>query len=360
MKWFCAVLFAALLALPAVYGQEPPAAPAGASGLEELKKQFETSFRDLLRQERDATQALSKKYLQGLTALEESLQAAGNQLSAVIAVRGEKTRFEQSADIPEGALATDLPALRKLQEAWCSQSAELPRTQAQKIVTLTERYLQNLANLQKALVAKNDTNSVNEVRQETDRLLSNSRVREALALLKTATPTTPPEIAKNTPDTAPATGPLEVDGYMFYPPGKEPKLRNSMPLRLEVSSFELRTAQFLFDLRVTTQMGRQSAMLTPRIAIAAKNRDIAAGSKLVLEYFHKTYGRVSNPTAGPKEEIFLPKIARGQAYVVDSTQTGEFYGLVITLWDENGAVIYQLFGPAREAVLRRSLHGGGK
>ena len=192
-----------LLALGRAGGQTAPAPLR----LDDLRKQFETTIRDVQRQERETSKLLQQRYLASLTALEESLQSAGNQLSSVLAVHAEKARFETSGEIPSGDLSSALPALRKLQETWCAQTAAVPREQAQKIVGVSERYLQSLVLLQKERSARNDTRGVAEVNAEKDRLLSNNRVREALALLQAAPPPPPPAAPPGTPPATPAPHP---------------------------------------------------------------------------------------------------------------------------------------------------------
>ena len=180
-------VIALLLMLGCVGGLAAEGTTNSPAGLDELRKQFETTIREVQRQAQDAAKLHRQRYLTGLTALEDALQSAGNQLSAVLAVNAEKARFEQSGDIPSDALATNLPAVRKLQDAWCAQTAGGPREQAQKIVAASDRYLQNLARLQKDLAARNDTRGMEVVKAERDRLLNNNLVREALALVQSST-----------------------------------------------------------------------------------------------------------------------------------------------------------------------------
>ena len=67
--------------------------PASRSeGLAEWRQQFEATIRDAQRQNREGAAQCRQRYLSGLTALEESLQAQGNALPAVIAVRNERSR----------------------------------------------------------------------------------------------------------------------------------------------------------------------------------------------------------------------------------------------------------------------------
>ena len=160
------------------------AAPSvAAPDLDAARKQFEANIRDVQRQRREAAKALQQRYLAGLTALEEALQSAGNQLPAMLAVRGEKARFEQSGDIPTSALSAEWPALQKLQLAWRTQTAGGAREQAQKIVAASERYLQNLTLMQKDLAARQDPGGVDAVKfhgqvQPGDRLIMVAKMVE--------------------------------------------------------------------------------------------------------------------------------------------------------------------------------------
>ncbi|MCX6996968.1 MAG: hypothetical protein NTV49_07750, partial [Kiritimatiellaeota bacterium] len=389
----CAVL---LLWGAGARGQTAGALSNGAAGLDELKKQFETSFRDLLRQEGAAAKLLQQRYLADLTALEDSLQAAGNQLSALLAVRSEKARFEQAGDIPDSAPSTGLPALQKLQNAWRAQTAGVSREQARKIVVASERYLQALANLQKALAANNNARSVDAVKAEKDRLLGNNRVREALALLQMSTPAppashgpaTPPVKTPESSPVVPAATVVELGDYKFYPPGKEPPLKDLRPLRMDFPTADQRSAQFFYELRVlimsdksdynvsrsssyrsssTTKSG--SIANFPRITMASKNRELPEGCKLVIEYFSQPPARANALRRESVERIPLPAITRSQAYTVDAkgirlskyeyrdTHYGlnessgrDFYGLIISVFDSGDHLLFQQCTPSTVAA----------
>jgi len=183
-QWNMAAVGIWLLTLAGAGAQPAPA--VNSAGLDDVRKQFAGAFADLPRQERAAAQQVRQRYLDGLAALEEALQLQGNAMPAVLTVRAERERFEQAGTIPDAVLAGRLPALRKLQDEWRAQSAALPLTAAQRLVALTERYLQSLANLQTALTVIHDTNGITAVKAEKDRLLDNHRVREAIALLQAA------------------------------------------------------------------------------------------------------------------------------------------------------------------------------
>ena len=394
MKRFSLVppVIALLLTLGCAVGRAAGAPTNSPAGLDELRKQFESTIRDVQRQARESAKVLQQRYQASLTALEEALQSAGSQLPAMLAVRAEKARFEQSGDIPPGALSTDLPALRKLQDAWRAQTAGGPREQAQKIVAASERYLQNLGLLQKELAARNDTRGVDEVKAEKDRLLGNNRVREALALLQSSTPAPTPATAggSHEPVKPPEPAPVvpvatvvELGGYKFYPPGKEPPRKDLRPLRLEFPTADQRTAQFFYELRVTITSDKSDVSVShssssysvsktksgsivniPRITLASKNRELPDGCKMVLEYFSQPTSRANDLRREKVEHIPLPPLTRSRAYTVDgkgitlyksestSSYSGhyssgrEFYGLIISIYDAENKLLFQQCAPS--------------
>jgi len=352
------------LLLRAAGGQGAPAAAAGGPGLEELKQQYEALFTDLQRQDHEAAKTFKQRYLAELGKLEDALQAAGNQLTAVLAVHGEKERFERTGIIPDSALSADLSALRKLQDAWRAQTAAWPREYAQRIVTTSERYLQSLANLQKTLAAKNDTAGVEAVKASKEKLLNNQLIRQALAVVQQSKPEPPPvKEPPSEPPSAPAPTAevVEVDDYKFYPPGKEPPLKNLQPWRLDFPSAERRPAQFLYDVRASLVADKSTRSATPRITLTAKNREIPSGSTLVLEYYYRSGGRMVNIYRERTEQITLPKFARGQTYIVDGKGPSlghyyyyygsrDFYGLILSVFDNDGKLLWQQCGPSMLAA----------
>ena len=388
------------------------AAPSvAAPDLDAARKQFEANIRDVQRQRREAAKALQQRYLAGLTALEEALQSAGNQLPAMLAVRGEKARFEQSGDIPTSALSAEWPALQKLQLAWRTQTAGGAREQAQKIVAASERYLQNLTLMQKDLAARQDTGSVDAVNAEKERVLGNNLVHEALALQQAAAsksrdPSLPPvREPEKPPEPAPpipAATVVELGGYKFYPPGKEPLLKDLHPLRLEFPSADQRLTQLFYDLRVAITSAKadlsgnpslpiyaarggnpghggsppravirtkpSNIASIPRITLAARSHELPEGCKMVLEYFSQPSSRANDLRREKVEQIPLPPLPRSRAYTVDArgialskndfydsnsghhTSGREFYGLIVSLFDAANNLLLQQCAPSTLAA----------
>jgi len=117
---------------------------AVAPTLAELKKQFETAMRDAQKAHREDLKAWRQTYSDNLTKLQMALQAKG-EMQAVLTIREEKSRFEQAGEIPTTAFATEPAALRKVQDEWNASCQQVTVTQSQKLVALSEKYMQQLA-----------------------------------------------------------------------------------------------------------------------------------------------------------------------------------------------------------------------
>ncbi len=369
-----------------------PAVTAAAPTLADLKKYFETSMREAQKANREEVKALRQSYTDQLTKLQTALQGKG-EMQAVLTVRDEKARFEAAGEIPTTALATEPAALRKAQDDWNASLQQVQITQAQKLVALSEKYMQQLALVQKTLTAKNDQDGLKAVNEETDRLLGNNVIREALALAKTAPakpatpdkPATPtkPDTTITTPPKPPETKVVEVGDYKFYPTGKEPAAKDLKDQRLEFATAERRNAAFFYSLgaklyvdkaklRTTKRPGydvtykEESGDLfsVPRITLASRNKDIPEGSKLVIQYYSRHTARASDVREERVEHIATPALARGQSFTVDGEgitlykydyrsgygyreRSGrEYYGLIISLFDPDGKMLIQQCTPS--------------
>jgi hypothetical protein len=367
-----------------------PAVAATAPTLADLKKQFETTMRDAQKANRDNLKTLRQTYVDSLAKLQAALQAKG-EMQAVLTVRDEKTRFEAAGEIPSTALATEPAALRKAQDDWNASLQQAQVAQAQKLVAISEKYMQQLSQLQNALTAKNDQEGLKAVSDETDRLLGNNVIREALALAKTAKPATPDKPATATttppkPDT-PAKPPeakvFEVGDYKFYPTGKEPVAKDLKDQRLEFATAERRNAAFFYSLgakvyfdKAKLHTSRRPGYDTtikeeagdlfsvPRITLASRNKDIPEKSTLVIQYYSRHIARASDVREERVEHIATPALARGQSLTVDGEgitlykydyrsgygyreRSGrEYYGLIISLFDPDGKMLIQQCTPS--------------
>lgn len=366
------------------------AAPA----LPELKSEFEATIRTAQVEQRENLKTLRQSYTATLAKLEGQSQEKG-AMQEMLAIRDEKARFEQTGEIPTEALTTTLPALRKAQDDWLQQLRQAQLAHAQKITNASEKYMQSLAGLQKALALQNDAAGLAAAKAETERVLGNNIIRDALALARppkpVAEPVTKPPAKKPEPAATaapPLTAPVEVGEYKFYPLGKEPAAKDLKELRLDFPNTERKGAGFYyaltakvysdkskveviksrdFDYMSKREEGRIQSI--PRITIACRNKDVPEGSKLVLQYVSRSTTRTTETREERVEHIALPPIARGQTVVVDgqgislykfeyqgyynyrSRSGREFYGLIVTLFDTDGKLLFQQCTPSSVAKL---------
>ena len=395
--FFCLLL---MTAVGPAWGQavapKPVAAPT-APTLADLKKQFETAMRDAQRANREALKTLRQNYTDTLAKLQAELQAKG-EMQAVLAVRDEKARFEQAGDIPAAALVAEPAELRKAQDEWNARCQQAPVAQAQKLVGLSEKYMQQLSQLQKSLTARNDTEGLQAVSEETERLLGNNVIREALALTKAAKAAKPdkavaatapvkPEPAKPDVAAAPIKAAdakiVEVGDYKFYPPGKEPAAKDLKEQRLEFSSSERKNAAYFYTLTAKVYLDKAKMTGTrhntfdytvkeesgnlvsiPRVTLTSRNKDIPEGSTLVIQYYSRHIMRATDIREERVEHIATPAILRGQTLTVDGQGINlykldyrasygyreklgrEYYGVILSLFDPDGKLLTQQCTPS--------------
>lgn len=354
--------------------------------LTELKKSFESGLRAAQLQQREQFKAAGEKYAAMLKTAEQRLQEQNNA-PVLDWVRAERTRFEQAGDIPESAFGRG--PLRRAQEEWLEQTAQIKLQQAQRIAELTGNYVQELGKLQTQLAG--NLAALAEVKDESDRVLGNSVIHDALELAKTAKPAAEatPAAAKSAEETAkPAplavaappkalTGAVTVGDYKFFPPGKEPAAKELKSLRLEFPNVAARSAASAYSIMAGVfadkdklDTNRQSGTgfafkqeigsihTAARLTVACHGREMAEGSKLVVQYFSHPANSLTESHEERVEQIALPALPRGQTVVVDGTGIDlgkfehrgvrktikggdEFYGLIVSLFDPDGKLLIQ-------------------
>lgn len=346
-------------------------AAAQSTSLADLKKSFESGVRAAQQQQREQLKAASEHYLAALTTAEQRVQETGKE-RVLTWIRAERARFEQAGDIPESALGRG--PLREAQEACQAQTEQARLAQAQRTAELTKKYLQDLARLQQ--LKADSPAELEAVKDETDRVLSSAVIRDALDLAKTAKPVAEALKEPATPAAAPPT-PAPVSNYKFYPQGKEPAAKELKSLRLEFPNVGARSAAAIYGLtagvfsdKSKLETDKQSGLgfaykqerglihSAARVTLACHGRELAAGSKLVVQYFSRPANSLSDFHEERIEIIALPALPRGQTTVVDGTgillgkfehrgahahlKAGdEFYGLIISLFDPLGKLLIQ-------------------
>ncbi len=283
-----------------------------------------------------------ERYRQALGKLEAQLKTKG-EVSKVIALRDELERAQGCAN-PLQAKAT-LPEARHVQQELLAAEHTSQLAAARKMVAATGDALKQLATLRK------DVNPPHH-----DRIKKQADLIAKHAALKwvheVAPELTLPRLADPPPDKPITTHAGKGEKYTFYPLGKEPAQRNARPLKLEIAFAELRAAQIDYSLVASEAEG------LPRVSLTAKNSELPAKTRLVIEYFDK-YPGPRGYRRESVEHIELPAIPRGSGLVVEGHGMREYgsklvgiksfrplYGIVISLFDEHGKIFMQGCAPS--------------
>ena len=367
-----AILIAVCLSTAAWCGAQttPPMDLLG--GLPVLKKQFEAAVKETQQRGREKFEAAQQKYIEAIETLENDLQDAG-QLQGLITLREEKKRFAQDNDIPKSAIVGEPEGLRQLQATTRARLQADRREQALLIVTLGQKYMRDLSVLQKASALRTDEKAVNDIRAEKDSLLDNNVVREALAMARSVRSGGEAEVAATNGEgttTVASSATTDAPKYHFYTPGKEPAVLASQslhPLHLVSPNAEQTANALNFQFIASTytkpvEGDKKSYSVILRLTLNAKGKDVPPDSKLVIDEFSHGAGATSGYKKETTEIIPQPKLARGLAIVMDTAGIAmpvapprqlkvttkaekEFYGVVLSLFNSDGKLIYQQCSP---------------
>lgn len=289
-----------------------------------------------------ATPNDAARYLAALAKLESQFKEHGD-LQKVIALRDEMERAKNATQPLQ--TQAGLPEARKLQETLLAEGRVSQQAAAQKIVATASDAFKQLATVRKDVNPKHH----DQIKKLADNIGDHVALKWAHEVVPELTL---PKLADPPSDKPVTLKAGKGESYTFYPLGKEPPLRNGRSLKLEIAFAELRGALFNYNL-VASEAGG-----LPRVGITAKNNDIPEGTKLVIEYF----GRFPNPRGFRREScehIKLPAIPRGSGLVVDGHGMREYstkfvgvksyaaiYGIIVSLFDEQGKIILQGCAPS--------------
>lgn len=286
--------------------------------------------------------ARKESYLQALGKLELQLKAKG-ALSRVMELREELERARRSADPLEAK--AELPEARHLQQELLNTGRSSQQGAARKIVAAAEDALKQLATLRKDVNAKHYA----QIKKQGDLITKHVALKWAHEV---APELNVPHLAEPWPDKPVSIIAGKGEKYTFHPLGKEPPPRNPRALKLEIAFAELRSALFNFNLTASEAEG------LPRVTLSAKNGDLPAGTKLVIEYFDK-YPGPRGFRRESVEHIRLPAIPRGSGLVVDGHGMRTYssnlvsvksfrplYGIIISLFDEHDKIFMQGCAPS--------------
>ncbi|MBM4154666.1 MAG: hypothetical protein FJ221_06505 [Lentisphaerae bacterium] len=316
----------------------------------------------------DATQRLMQglelTYADRLRQLQYLLQYAG-RLRELMAVYDEARRFQARHAPPAPTAATEPAELKLLAE---EHLRSLRAAQYSNDVCVTRAaaiYVQNLAILRRSMAERADPDMLLALDAERDGLLTNTRIRKAVAgsLAGPGSLTNQAAVAVDT-----GSG-VEVSDRILrmYGPGNE-DVAVVMGYTISVGLTEdtSRVRERLSEGAKTSAKSQDGAVgYQVRINIGGRNSEVPPGSRLVVEYFSRSLTDNSKKYHSSEQSV-LPGIGRGESYTAEfkgislyrsesvSTSTrgsirsysgDEFHGLTVSLLDPEGRVIMQRFHP---------------
>ena len=339
-----------------------------------VSKKYSDTWRQIDSRRDERLTAVKTQYLAGLDNLYQKAISKGD-LDAVIAVKAERDRILTDVS-PTDAERDALPEeLKKSRSSYDQNSARVIKEQGDQLRQLYDKYRKTLESQERKLTVQGRVDDALAIRAEKDRMMDDlpSAASDQPATPTPATPTTPVD---------PFTNAAPSPSYTFYKPGTEPHVeqKDIQKLQAFTASSQSRAAGMVYTLDigvVTSKDKLQTAKNTstgwytktevgtvshkPRIWITGRNKSIAEGSLLAIEYFSsniETPGRQKDCV----EIIVLPTIPQGKTVVVDgrgvglyryeyeqnwgsgiskSKQGREFDGLIVSIYAQDGSALFQ-------------------
>lgn len=302
-------------------------------------------------------------YVDRLRQLMYALQYSG-RIRDLMSVYDEYVRFQAKRQPLVPTPAVEPPELRILAEEHVKAIRTAEYSNHVAIARAAATYLQNLALLRRSLAERAEPEVLLQLDSERDRLLTNARIRVAVvsAAAGVAIPTNFVVAAD-----AAATAQENERQLRLYRLGTEDAAA-LMGYNVEVGMTEdtSRLRQTKSEsTRSRSESRAGSVAYRFRVVISARNNDVPAGSRVIVEYFSRSL------TDGSKkyhssEQTLIPWVGRGESYTIEfngislyrsesmtvafrnsgRSYTGEeFHGIIVSLLDPEGRIILQRFHP---------------
>ncbi|MCX7819426.1 MAG: hypothetical protein N2652_09515 [Kiritimatiellae bacterium] len=353
-----ALATAAVLALGATAPEEalPPEVRA-------YRNDYESALRAAEENLQRTQRGLELTYADKLRQLMYAMQYAG-RIRDLLNIYDEYVRFQTKRALPTPTPAMEPAELRILAEEHVKAVRTAEYSNHVAIARAAATYLQNLAMLRRTLAERAEPDVLLQIDAERDRLLTNARVRTAVVSAAAG-------IVIPTNFVVAAEGPgSSTEGervLRLYRLGSE-DAATLMAYSLEVGMVE--DLSRLREVKTETTRSRSESrsgtvVYRFRVTITARNAEVPAGSRLIVEYFARSL------TDGSKryhssEQTLVPWIGRGESHTaefngislyrsesqtIQSRGSGrsfsgeEFHGIIVSLLDPEGRVILQRFHP---------------
>ncbi len=314
-----------------------------------------------------ALQELNAHYLVRLADLERTLRSRGD-LAGITATRSEIERFRRDETPP----LTDQPVvsqeLRSLQIAYLGALASGTFMEiAQDILQLTDRYWNGLQQSKRDAIRQDRIPVAQAIHGEMQRVMDHPERTWALSIFQAAGLVQ--DAIEEDRRSAPA---VAVWGDGVYPLGEEPTMdfservvrhtqhsralahRARLQLLLREEPFVSRDTQSRYSRELVGEFAHY-----PRLILHPSPRETLSNCTVVFQYYARPLAGGPRYVLKRTEHIPLPRLARGQAAVIDGAgirlpmaeyrsrhftdRTSGFrhMGVIVSVYDENGRLVAQ-------------------
>gem|GEM_PF-1903400 len=310
-------------------------------------------------------QGLDLIYADRLRQLQYTLQFSG-RLRELMAVHDEALRYQSKRTPPAATASIEPTELRVLAEEHLRALRTAQYSNDLAVVRTAALYVQNLAILRRSLAEQADPEVLLALDAERDRLLTNSRIRQAVA----GCAVTPGSLTNLTVATINSGEPSDTSDRMLrlYGLGND-QAAVLMGYTLDVGMTEDRSRlreRKTESMQVRSQSREGSVGYQFRVTVSGRNSEVPPGSRIIIEYFSRSMTDSSRKFHS-SEQAVLSGVGRGESSTVEfkgislyrsesltagmrgggmrSYSGDEFHGLIVSLLDPEGRIILQRFHP---------------
>ncbi len=306
---------------------------------------------------------LELTYADKLRQLQYLLQYSG-RLRELMAVYDEAKRYQAKRAPPAPTAATEPAELRLLAEEHLRALRTAQYSNDVAVTRAAAIYVQNLALLRRSMADRADPDLLLALDAERDGLLTNSRIRKAVAG-SAAAPGSLTNVVVAAADTS-STGTNDRMLRMYGPGNEDVAVLMGYTIGVGLTEDTSRIRERKSDGAKTMGKSQDGSVgYQFRVTIAGRNSEVPPGSRVVIEYFSRSLTD-SGKKYHSSEQSVLPGIGRGESYTAEfkgislyrsesistssrgsirSYSGDELHGLIVSLLDPEGRIILQRFHP---------------
>jgi hypothetical protein len=345
------------------------AAKAPESGIpreaEAARTEFDAGLRAGDEEAQRLMQGLDLIYADKLRQLQYTLQFSG-RLRELMAVHDEARRYQAKRTPPAVTASIEPAELRVLAEEHLRALRTAQYSNDLAVARTASLYVQNLAILRRSLAEQVDPEVLLALDAERDRLLTNARIRQAVAGCA-VTPGSLTNLTVATIDAGEAAGTSDRMLRLYGLGNDQAAVLMGYTLDVGMTEDQSRLRERKTEsIQVRSRSRDGSVGYQFRVTVSGRNSEVPPGSRLIVEYFSRSMTDNSRKFHS-SEQAVLTGVGRGESSTVEfkgislyrseSLMSGlrgggtrsysgdEFHGLIVSLLDPEGRIILQRFHP---------------